>query len=157
MLKSIYLARPIDRHRASRLDDLTETVAALFAGRGVSVYRPECAFTLPEEANSPFVLQANMAVLSQADVLVVLMPTPDTQTWGVPQEIVYAVSAGIPVVLATDCTKPLSWSQQYPHDAVCTMNVKINGVGAWADAESADWLFRSVRAFCVNFYKGENQ
>lgn len=106
-MKSLYIARPIDRAQSL---DVTHQIAKVvttlkeqvLAHSGVLAFDPNAAFTVGSKREvSPELQEINNKAIHSADAMLAFAPS-SVKSWGVPAEVELAASRGMNVALVVD-------------------------------------------------------
>jgi dUTP pyrophosphatase len=142
-LRSLYIARPIDRAGGA---DVTATIAGVvavlkrevLAHSAVLTFDPGSAFTVGSQREvSPELQDINNKAIHASDSMLVFVPQ-GIQTWGVPAEVESATQRGMNVAIVHD--GPTTWAMPSGRNVRYFM-VGLDGEG-WLDAavKALDWL-----------------
>jgi dUTP pyrophosphatase len=125
----LYLAEPIDQSDFGAWKESVQSFAQLATKRGWLVFRPASAWKLdPAVAGVGSEIETiNRLVMGSAGAIVAHLPA-GVPSVGVPREIEWGVSSGVPTVVATD--KP-GWSL---HDVHTVELGDVPGFGMWLKA-----------------------
>lgn len=110
MATVVYLAYPIDQagDAPGLWDDYQIVKNHMIREPGLAFYDPGRAWNAHDTQPDPRIQAVNTAALLRADAVVAILP-PDVSSVGVPMEVAWAVSAGIPVLVLRNA---FSWALQ---------------------------------------------